>query len=77
MALSTFWAGLALVSGIEPFSTGVFIGAGLVSSGLYAGWDRVKCQLKECCHRGGHWIPHNVTYLEGLSKLNHDIYQRF
>ena len=60
-------AALPVVTGIEPFSTGIVVGVGVISSGIYAGWNQVKCQVQECCHRGGHWIPHNVTLLEGMN----------
>ena len=50
------------VAGLEPFSAGLAVGAGMMLSAMWSARDKVVCQVAECC--GAAWIRPNLTALE-------------
>ena len=56
------------VTGLEPFSAGLAVGAGVMMSAMWSARDKVVCQLTECC--GAAWIRPNLTALEESLEQN-------
>ena len=47
------------VETLEPLSTTVAVGTALLGSALFAGYDKLKCRVFECCDDP--WLTTNIT----------------
>ncbi len=51
---------------LDPLTMGVGAGVALAGSAAIAGWDRIRCQFKECCRHP--WVANNVTLFDELAR---------